>query len=43
MNKTIKEVAASDRWDIVTIQEHTGKVNAWSWTSTEKEALQDSD
>ena len=40
MNKTIKEVAASDRWDIVTIQEHTGKVNAWSWTSTEKEALQ---
>ncbi len=40
MNKTIKEVAASDQWDIVTIQEHTGKVNAWSWTSTEKEALQ---
>ena len=24
----------------MTIQEHTGKVNAWSWTSTEKEALQ---
>ena len=40
MNKTIKEVAASDQWDIVTIQEHTGKINAWSWTSTEKEALQ---
>lgn len=40
MNKTIKEVAASDEWDIVTIQEHTGKVNAWSWTPTEKEALQ---
>ena len=40
MNKTIKEVAASDQWDIVTIQEHTGKINAWQWTSTEKEALQ---
>lgn len=40
MNKTIKEVAASDKWDIVTIQEHTGKVNAWSWSSTQKEALQ---
>ena len=40
MNKTIKEVAASEQWDVVTIQEHTGKVNAWKWTSAEKEALQ---
>ena len=39
-NKTIKEVAASEQWDVVTIQEHTGKVNAWKWTSAEKEALQ---
>lgn len=38
--RTIKEVAESGHWDIVTIQEHTGNSAAWVWTDTEKAALQ---
>lgn len=37
---SIKDVAGSGRWDVITIQEHTGNYRAWSWTSTEKEAIQ---
>ena len=34
--KTLKEIAESREWDIVTIQEHTGSKFAWSWTSAQK-------
>lgn len=37
---TLKEVAEQGRWDIVTIQEHTGNYRAWSWTQDEKSAVQ---
>lgn len=37
---SIKEVAEQGRWDIVTIQEHTGNYRAWSWTADEKNAIQ---
>ncbi|MCQ2114724.1 MAG: DUF4886 domain-containing protein [Bacteroidales bacterium] len=37
---TIKDVAESGRWDIVTIQEHTGNYRAWAWTEEEKTAIQ---
>lgn len=36
---SIKSVAQSGRWDIVTIQEHTGNYRAWSWTAEEKDAI----
>ena len=36
---SIKKVAESGRWDIVTIQEHTGNYLAWSWTDEEKTAI----
>lgn len=36
---TLKQAAASDKWDIVTIQEHTGNYRAWSWTAEEKAAI----
>ena len=36
---TLKQAAASDKWDIVTIQEHTGNYRAWSWTDEEKAAI----
>lgn len=35
-NANLKTVAESGRWDIVTIQEHTGNYRAWSWNETEK-------
>lgn len=38
--KTLAQVAASGKWDVVTIQEHTGRQLAWGWTSTEKAAVQ---
>lgn len=38
--RTIEYMAASDTWDIVTIQEHTGNSAAWLWTADEKDALQ---
>ena len=34
--KTLKEVASSKDWDIVTIQEHTGSKFAWTWNTTQK-------
>lgn len=37
--KTIEGVAKSGHWDVVTIQEHTGRQEAWNWTSTEKDAI----
>lgn len=38
-NRTIEEMVKSDKWDIVTIQEHTGNYRAWSWTAEEKNAI----
>ncbi|MCC8019894.1 MAG: DUF4886 domain-containing protein [Rikenellaceae bacterium] len=38
---TIRDVVLEDEWDIVSLQEHTGKSNAWSWTAAEKSAIQD--
>ena len=33
---SIAQVAKAGRWDVITIQEHTGKELAWSWTEEEK-------
>ena len=30
----------SDKWDIVTIQEHTGRAVAWDWTASQKTAFE---
>jgi hypothetical protein len=38
--KTLAQVAATGKWDVVTIQEHTGRQLAWGWTSAEKNAVQ---
>ncbi|MBP5483081.1 MAG: DUF4886 domain-containing protein [Bacteroidales bacterium] len=38
--KSLATVAATGKWDIVTIQEHTGRQLAWGWTTTEKNAVQ---
>lgn len=38
--KSLATVAATGKWDIVTIQEHTGRQLAWGWTNTEKAAVQ---
>ena len=38
-NKSIAHVAACAKWDVVTIQEHTGKQLAWGWTEAEKTAV----
>lgn len=38
--KSLATVAATGKWDIVTIQEHTGRQLAWGWTETEKAAVQ---
>lgn len=38
--KSLHEVVSSDKWDIVTIQEHTGRAVAWSWTDSQKTAFQ---
>ncbi len=37
--KSLELVASSANWDIITIQEHTGRQLAWGWTSEEKAAL----
>ena len=34
--KTLEQVASSRKWDIVTIQEHTGSKFAWTWDATER-------
>ena len=38
--KSLAVVAASAKWDVVTIQEHTGRLLAWGWTETERKAVQ---
>ena len=37
--KSIAHVAACAKWDVVTIQEHTGKKLAWGWTDDEEAAV----
>lgn len=37
---SIMSVARSGRWDVLTIQEHTGNYRAWSWNDKEKETIQ---
>lgn len=37
--KSLEVVASSAKWDIITIQEHTGRQLAWGWTETEKTAV----
>ena len=39
-NANLAEVAARKKWDIVTIQEHTGNAAAWTWNATAKSNLQ---
>ena len=36
---TIQDIVKSEDWDIVSIQEHTGKSVAWNWSDTEKNAI----
>ena len=38
--KTLKQVAESRSWDIITIQEHTGNAAAWTWNTTAQNNLQ---
>ncbi|MBQ7270031.1 MAG: DUF4886 domain-containing protein [Bacteroidales bacterium] len=38
--KSLAQVAVSVPFDIVTIQEHTGRQLAWGWTADEKSAVQ---
>ena len=37
--KSLDVVASAAKFDIVTIQEHTGRLLAWGWTETEKAAV----
>ena len=37
--KSLSQVAVSAKWDIITIQEHTGRQLAWGWTDDEKAAV----
>jgi hypothetical protein len=39
-NENLAAVAASKKWDIVTIQEHTGNAAAWTWNSTAQAHIQ---
>lgn len=39
-NANLAEVAARKKWDIVTIQEHTGNAAAWTWNDTAKGNIQ---
>ena len=38
-DKTLAQIASSGKWDVVTIQEHTGRKLAWGWTEDEKNAI----
>lgn len=38
--KSLAQIAYTGKYDIVTIQEHTGRFLAWEWTDTEKAAVQ---
>ena len=37
---SLASIAATGKWDVVTIQEHTGRRLAWEWTAGEKAAVQ---
>lgn len=37
---SLHEIVSSDKWDIVTIQEHTGRAVAWDWTASQKAAFE---
>lgn len=37
---SLHEIVSSDKWDIVTIQEHTGRAVAWDWTESQKAAFE---
>ena len=39
-NANLAEVAARKKWDIVTIQEHTGNAAAWVWNATARSNIQ---
>ena len=36
---TLQEAVKSDDWDIVTIQEHTGKAVAWNWSTAVRDDI----
>lgn len=36
---SISQIASGDRWDIVTLQEHTGNYLGWSWSETEESTI----
>ncbi|MBO4434423.1 MAG: DUF4886 domain-containing protein [Bacteroidales bacterium] len=38
--KSLAVIASTGKWDVVTIQEHTGRELAWGWTAAEKSAVQ---
>lgn len=37
---SLHEIVSSDKWDIVTVQEHTGRAVAWDWTESQRAAVQ---
>lgn len=37
---SLHEIVSSDKWDIVTIQEHTGRAVAWDWTESQRASVQ---
>ena len=39
LNRSLESIVASDTWDIVTLQEHTGSKYAWEWSSAEQDAI----
>ena len=39
-NANLAEVAGRKKWDIVTIQEHTGDAAAWTWNATAQSNIQ---
>ena len=39
-NTNLAEVAGRKKWDIVTIQEHTGDAAAWTWNATAQSNIQ---
>lgn len=39
-NANLAEVAGRKKWDIVTIQEHTGDAAAWTWNTTAQNNIQ---
>ncbi|MBR3076105.1 MAG: DUF4886 domain-containing protein, partial [Bacteroidales bacterium] len=38
-NYTLAQIASANKYDVVTVQEHTGRLLAWGWTSTEEAAV----